>query len=81
MGDQEIAVMVYVDGRIATIQVDFVLTDETNINWPELLLLNFLPSTHTITVISWVPPLISQLFHTGHFKQGLTFFYSQAVFE
>ena len=26
-------------------------------------------------------PFISQLFHTGHFEQGHTFFYSQAVFE
>ena len=31
-------------------------------NSPELLLLNFLLSTYTITAISWLPPLISQLF-------------------
>jgi len=42
-----------------------------------LLLLIFLPSTYTITAISWLPPLISQLFHTEHFAP----FYSQAVFE
>jgi len=38
-------------------------------NSPELLL-KFLPSTYTITAISKPP------FHTGHFKQSRTFFYS-----
>ena len=31
--------------------------------------------------ISWLPPLILQLFHTGYFEQGCTFIYSQALFE
>ena len=34
-----------------------------------------MPSIYTITAISWVTPLISQLFfHTGHFEQNCTFF-------
>ena len=43
-----------------------------NTNWPEFLWLNFLPSTYIITAISWLSPLISQLFHTGHIVQGRT---------
>ena len=67
---------------IATIQVaSSQLHQESAQNLPELLLIKFLPSTYTITAISWPPPLISQLFHTGHFEQGSTFFYSQAVVE
>ena len=38
-------------------------------NSGELLLLIFLPLTYTITAISWPPPLILQLFHTGHLNR------------
>ena len=44
----------------------------TKFTW--IVVIKFLPSTYTITVISWLPLLIS---HTGHFEQGRTFFYSQ----
>jgi len=58
---------------ITTIQVNFVLIlvklGWGNINWTELLLLKFLPSTYTITAISQPPPLISQPFHMTIPKQ------------
>ena len=49
-----------------------------NTNWPELLLLKFLPSTYAITAISWPPP---QLFSHWPFRKGPYLFNSQAVFE
>ena len=52
-----------------------------NTNWPELLLLKFLPSTYTITAISWPPLRFHNFFHNGHFWTGPPVFYSQAVFE
>jgi len=39
-----------------------ITIQESAQNSPELFLLKFLPSTYTITAISWPPPLISQLF-------------------
>ena len=50
-------------------------------NSAELLSLNFLPLTYTITAISWLPLWFHNFFHTGHFEQGCTFLNSQAVFE
>jgi len=50
------------------------LHQESAQNSSKSLILKFLISTHTTTAISWPPFLISQLFHTGHFKQGCTFF-------
>ena len=44
------------------------------------IVIKILPSTYTITAISWPPPLISQLFHTSHFKQGRTFFLQPGCF-
>ena len=60
----------------AIIHVNLVLVKSGwgNMNWPELLLLKFLPSAYAIIAISWPPPLIYNFFHTGHFKQGCTFF-------
>jgi len=57
------------------------LHEESAQNSPQLLLLKFcyqpIPSQPFLGC-----PLISQLFfYTDHFKQGRTFFYSQAVFE
>ena len=60
---------------ITTIQVNFVLIPMKlgwgNTNWPELLLLNFLPLTYTITAISWSPLYISH----RPFWSGPHFFY------
>ena len=67
---------------ITIIQVNIELIPvkrQQKLTW--IVVIKFLPSTYTITAISWPPPLILQLFHTGHFKQGCTFFYNQAVFE
>jgi len=48
---------------ITTIQVNLCcLIPYSGQNSSELLLLKLLPSTYTITVISWPPPLISQLY-------------------
>ena len=70
-----------VKNLITTIQVNLCcLIPGISTNWPELLLLKFLPSTYTITVISWPPSLISQPFHTDHFKQGRTFFLQLVCF-
>ena len=54
------AVMVKIDGKnlITTIQVNLCCLQELAQNSPEFLLKNF-PSTYTI---SWLPPLVSQLF-------------------
>jgi len=57
---------------ITTIQVNLCclipasLGISTKFTW--IVVIYFLPSTYIITVISWLPSLISQLFHTGHFK-------------
>ena len=45
-----------------------------------IFVIKILLSTYTITAISWPPPLILQLFHTSHFKQGHTFFLQPACF-
>ena len=67
---------------MTTIQVNFLLIpSEVGMRQHTIAALNFLPSTYTITAISWLPPLILQLFHTGYFEQGCTFIYSQALFE
>ena len=60
---------------ITTNQVNFVLIPgETRMRQHKLIwivAIKIFPSTYTITAISWPPPF---LFHTGHFKQGRTFF-------
>jgi len=48
-----------------------------NTNQPELLLLKFFA---TITAISWPSPLISQLFHTGHFQTEPHLFFTARLF-
>jgi len=56
---------------ITTVQVNFVLIpSEAGMRQHKL---KFLPSTYTITAISWLPPLISQFFYDGHFEHGYTF--------
>jgi len=85
------AVMVKVDGKKfnKNNSGEFLLPhpgftmNQHKIHLAELLLLNFLPSTYTITAISWLPPLvISQLFfHSGHFEQGVTFFLQPGCFR
>ena len=46
---------------------------ESEQNSPELLL-NFLQSIYTVTVNSWPLLWFHNFFHSGHFKQGRTFF-------
>ena len=43
----------------------------TKLTW--IVVIKIFQSTYTITAISWLPPLISQLFHTGHFKYAAIF--------
>jgi len=49
-------------------------------NSPEFLLLKFLPSTYTITAISWSPSLILQLFFTLAILNGSTPFFTARLF-
>ena len=72
------AVMVKVDGKILiTIQVNFVLIpSEAGMRQHRIIVIEILPSTYTITAIFGRPLWFHNFFHTGHFKQGHTFFYS-----
>ena len=71
-GGQEMTVMVKVDGKnFITIQVNFVLTpSEAGMRQHWTFVVKFLPSIYTRTVISWLPPLISQLFLHWPFLTG-----------
>ena len=84
-GSQEMAVMLYVDGKflITTILVNLcclIPGISTKFIWIvviKIFAINVYHHSHFLAA-----PLISQLFsHCDHFEQGCTFLYSQAVFE
>ena len=56
------------------------LHQESAQNSPELWLSKYFPSTYTITAISWLPPLISQLFALT-ILNGAAPFFTARIFE